>query len=88
MAHPDVRDVAVIGIPDDFWGEAVCALIVPREGVRLDEAAIVSWAGEHLAGYKKPKKVVPVREIARTPSGKILKRELREKFWRGRERRV
>ncbi|RIK98141.1 MAG: hypothetical protein DCC71_21170 [Proteobacteria bacterium] len=85
--HPDVLDVAVIGIPSDEWGEAVHAIAVRRDE-SLGEAALIEWAREHLAGYKLPRSVSWVDEIPRNASGKILKKVLREPFWAGRERRV
>jgi fatty-acyl-CoA synthase/long-chain acyl-CoA synthetase len=85
--HPHVLDVAVIGIPSEQWGESVHAVVV-RNGPELDEAALLAWAREHLAGYKLPRSVSFVDEIPRNASGKILKKALREPFWKGQERRV
>lgn len=87
-AHPAVQDVAVIGIPDELWGEAVCALVKYRRDAKVDEKEIIDWTRQHLAGYKKPKVVVAVDEIPRTATGKILKRELRAQYWKNRDRRV
>jgi fatty-acyl-CoA synthase/long-chain acyl-CoA synthetase len=87
-AHPDVYDVAVIGIPSDEWGESVHAIVVPRPGSSATAEQIVAFAREHLAGYKIPRSVSFLPELPRTGSGKILKRVLREPFWSGRERRV
>jgi acyl-CoA synthetase (AMP-forming)/AMP-acid ligase II len=84
--HPDVLDVAVIGIPSDEWGEAVHAVVVRRDG--LTEAELVAFARGHLAGYKLPRSISFADEIPRNASGKILKKVLREPFWAGRERRV
>lgn len=85
--HPHVLDVAVIGIPSEQWGESVHAVVV-RNGPDLDEHALLAWAREHLAGYKLPRSVSFVDEIPRNASGKILKKLLREPFWRGADRRV
>jgi long-chain acyl-CoA synthetase len=87
--HPDVLECAVFGIPDDYWGEAVHAVVIPREGSTLDEATLRSHCREHLAGYKIPK-IIEVRSEAlpRTAAGKVLKRELRAPFWKGRERNI
>jgi long-chain acyl-CoA synthetase len=78
--HADVADVAVIGVPDERWGETVKALIVPRRGARPAPADIVAFARERLAGYKLPRSVEFVDDLPRNPSGKVLKRELRERY--------
>jgi fatty-acyl-CoA synthase len=75
--HPDVAEVAVIGTPDERWIEAVTAVVVPREGAEVDEAALVAHARERLAGFKTPKHVRFVEALPRNASGKLLKRELR-----------
>lgn len=85
--HPDVLDVAVIGIPSEEWGEAVHAVIVCRDAA-LSSEAMVAFAREHLAGYKLPRSVSFADEIPRNASGKILKKVLREPFWAGQQRRV
>jgi fatty-acyl-CoA synthase/long-chain acyl-CoA synthetase len=85
--HPDVLDVAVIGIPSEEWGEAVHAVLVRRDET-LSAAAMIAFAREHLAGYKLPRSISFAAEIPRNASGKILKKVLREPFWAGRERRV
>jgi fatty-acyl-CoA synthase/long-chain acyl-CoA synthetase len=86
--HPDVMDVAVIGIPSEEWGESVHAIVVPREGSRLSEQDVIGFAREHLASYKIPRSISFTDEIPRTGSGKILKRVLREPFWKGHGRKV
>ncbi len=81
--HPAVLDVAVFGIPSDAWGESVHAAVALREGHTLTERELIVFAREHLAGYKLPRSVSFVSEIPRTGSGKILKRVLRQPYWKG-----
>jgi fatty-acyl-CoA synthase len=86
--HPDVTEVAVIGIPDDKWGELVTALVVKAPGSSLTEEEVVAWTKQKLAGYKCPKKVEFRTELARTATGKLQKFKLREPFWEGRTKQV
>ncbi len=80
--HDDVLDVAVFGVPNEEWGEAVHAVVVKKPGSSLTDADIMAYGREHLAGYKVPRSVSFIDEIPRTGSGKTLKRTLREPFWK------
>jgi acyl-CoA synthetase (AMP-forming)/AMP-acid ligase II len=87
MSHPGVREVAVIGIPDDKWGELVTALVVP-DGDDVTAEELISHCRTALAGYKCPKRVDFVDALPRTATGKLQKFKLREPFWRDQERQI
>ncbi len=87
MSHPAVREVAVIGIPDEKWGEAVTALVV-TDGSGVTVQDLIGHCRERLAGYKCPKRVDFVDALPRTATGKLQKFKLREPFWAGQERQV
>lgn len=86
--HPSVHEVAVIGIPDQYWVEKVHAVVVLKEGASLSSQDLIDFCKQKLARYKAPKSVEFVEALPKNPAGKILKRELREKYWAGMDRRV
>jgi len=86
--HPAVQEAAVVGIPDEKWGEAVKAVIVLRGGMTATEDEIINFCKEHLASYKKPKSVEFWDRLPMTGSGKIMKNEIRDRYWKGYEKKV
>jgi fatty-acyl-CoA synthase len=87
-AHPSVAEIGVIGVPDDRWGETVKAVVVRVLGSEVTAQELIAFTRQRLAGFKCPTSVDFVAALPRTPSGKILKRELREPYWAGRGRHV
>ena len=88
FSHPAVAEVAVIGVPDDKWGELVMALVVPVSGTSPTEEEVIAHTKTKLAGYKCPKRVEFRTELARTATGKLQKFKLRAEYWEGFERAV
>lgn len=86
--HPAVLESAVFGIPDDTWGEAVKAVVVLKPGQHATEEDIIAEASKHLASYQKPKSVDFVEALPKAPTGKILKRDLRDPYWQAETRQV
>jgi len=88
LRHPAVYEVAVIGVPDSKWGESIKAIAVLREGARTTEVEIIDFCKEHIASFKKPKSVEFVNGLPKNAYGKILKRDIRERYWKGREIKI
>lgn len=88
LKHPAVFEVTVIGVPDEKWGESIKAFVALKQGHKATEEEIINLCKDHLASYKKPRSVEFIEVIPKNPYGKVLKRELREKYWVGESRRV
>jgi long-chain acyl-CoA synthetase len=80
LGNDEIVDVAVLGVPDDEWGEVIYAMVQPAPGSTLDEAGVVAYVREHMADYKRPRIVELVAELPRDPNGKVRKPKLREAF--------
>jgi acyl-CoA synthetase (AMP-forming)/AMP-acid ligase II len=80
--HPAVNETCIFGIPDDKWGESICAHIVLKEGHIVSEDELIELCKGHLASFKKPKVIRIVDALPKSPYGKILRKEIRESYWR------
>ncbi len=88
FGHPDVADVAVIGVPSARWGEEVMAIVVPRPGCSPNLESVAGWARARIAAFKVPRQLALIDELPRNAGNKVLRRLLREPYWTGLERRV
>jgi long-chain acyl-CoA synthetase len=86
--HPAVLEAVVVGVPHEYWGEAVKAVVALHPGIELSEQEIINFCGERLAAYKKPKSVEIWKDLPKGSSGKILRRKVREEYWKGLGRRI
>jgi long-chain acyl-CoA synthetase len=85
---PGVADCAIFGIPNEEYGEAVCAVVQPQPGIDLTEGDVKAYLSGRVAGYKMPRRIEFLSELPREDSGKIFKRKLREPYWAGLDRRI
>ncbi len=88
FGHPKVKEIAVIGVPSEKWGEAVKAVVVPEPGSGLTDKELLEFARTRIAGFKIPKSIDFVEELPRNPTGKVLKREIRKPYWQGYRRQI
>lgn len=86
--HPDVAEVAVVGVPDETWGEAVKAVVALKPGKNISALDLIAFARERIAAFKTPKTIDFIAALPRNASGKILRRQLREPYWAGKDRQV
>ena len=88
VQHPVVREVAVIGVPDPVWGESIKAVVSLMPEREVTETELIDFCTDHIARYKRPKSVDFVKELPKNNYGKIVKRELRAKYWEGKASQV
>ena len=88
ITHPQVHHVVVVGVPDPYWGEAVRAVVVAEPDASPTAEELIAFCGTRMAGYKKPKAIDFVDELPVSAYGKVLRREVRERYWDGQSRAV
>lgn len=86
--HPDIYEAAVVGVPDEDWGEAIKAVCVLKDGASISEEALVAYCREHLPGFKTPRSIDFTDALPKNPNGKIVRREVRKNYWADQERKV
>lgn len=85
---PQVYEAAVVGVPDPQWGEAIKAVVVLKPGASLDQEQVIEYCGQHLAGFKKPRSVDFIDELPKNPNGKVVRRLVREEYWKNSDRKI
>lgn len=88
LQHPAVLFVAVVGVPDELWGESIKAVVLPKSGMQVTEEELINFTRGKIAGYKRPRSVDFVLEMPMTPTGKILRRLVKEKYWKDKKTRI
>ena len=86
--HPAVYEVCVVGVPDHHWGEAVKAVVVLRQGQAASAQDLIDFCKDRLADFKKPRSVDLVAELPKNSNGKLSRKDVRERYWQGRDRKV
>ncbi len=88
IEHPQILEIAVIGVPDEKWGESVKAMVVLKEGAKLTEQDIIEWCKGKMARYRVPRSVDFVTDFPRTAAGKVQKKVVREQYWKDSGRKI
>jgi acyl-CoA synthetase (AMP-forming)/AMP-acid ligase II len=88
LEHTAVSDVAVVGVPDSKWGEAAKAIVVVKPGHSVSDQELIQYVRQRLAHFKCPSSIEFVESLPRNAAGKVIKRQLREPYWRGHQRRI
>jgi acyl-CoA synthetase (AMP-forming)/AMP-acid ligase II len=86
--HPAVMEATVFGVPDEKWGESIKAAVVLKAGTRATAEELIEFCKARLASYKKPTSVDILAELPKSDTGKILRRSLRDHYWRGHQRKI
>lgn len=85
---PQIFEAAVVGVPDPQWGEAIKAVVVLKSGASLDQEQIIEYCAQHLAGFKKPRSVDFIDELPKNPNGKVVRRLVRDEYWKNSDRKI
>jgi long-chain acyl-CoA synthetase len=88
LEHPAIFECAVVGVPDDKWGERIHAVVSLHPDQKVSPEEIMDWCKDKIAGYKRPRSIDIITELPKSPVGKILKRELRDEYWKDQKIKV